>query len=138
MITELSVFLPNKPGELADLLKELNENGINVRAISVVETADYGLILLLVDKPQKCINHLEENGYEFSSTEVVAIKFGNEPSTLFNVASILGNNKINIDYLYLTTTPQHNSLIIVKVDDSENALEILKAENFDLIEGDEL
>lgn len=137
-VTELSIFLPNEPGELAELLKDLSENDINVRAISVVETADYGLILLLVDKPQKCINYLESNGYEFTSTDVIAIKFGKDPSALFNVANTLGNNKINIDYLYLTNTPQYNSLIIVKVDDEDRAVEVLKKEEFELIESGEI
>jgi len=137
-VTELSIFLPNEPGELAELLKELSENEINIRAISVVETADYGLILLLVDKPQKCIEYLENNEYEFTSTEVVAIKFGKDPSALFNVANTLGNNKINIDYLYLTNTPEFNSVIIVKVDDSDKAVKVLKKEDFELIEGGEL
>lgn len=137
-VTELSIFLPNEPGELAELLKELSENEINIRAISVVETADYGLILLLVNKPQKCIEYLENNGYEFTSTDVVAIKFGKDPSALFNVANILGNNKINIDYLYLTNTPEFNSVIIVKVDDSDKAVKVLKKENFEIIEGGEI
>jgi hypothetical protein len=137
-VTELSIFLPNEPGELAELLKELSENEINVRAISVVETADYGLILLLVDKPQKCIDYLEQNGYEFTSTEVIAIKFGKDASDLFNVANSLGNNKINIDYLYLTTTPKYHSVIIVKVDDPDKAIDVLQKQDFELIEGDDL
>lgn len=137
MITELSVFLPNEPGMLAELIKKLYEQEITIRAISVVETADYGLILLLVNKPKECIAFLEKNNYEFTQSSVLAVKFDEKPMGLFNVAKILGDNEINIEYLYLTVV-ESESLIIVRVDDLFKGQKVLKDNDFEVIEEDNI
>jgi len=132
-LIELSIFLPNKPGMLAELIKKLSDNNITLRAISVVETADYGLILLLVDKANECIELLEKSDYEFTSTDVLAIKYGGNPSILFNIAEILGENNVNIEYLYLTVV-ESDSLIILRVDNIEKGQNILQKNSFIIIE----
>jgi hypothetical protein len=138
MITELSVFLPNEPGMLAELIKKLYENSIIIRAISVVETADYGLILLLVNKPTECIVFLEENEYEFTKSSVLAVKFlGEQPMGLFNIAKILGDNNVNIEYLYLTVV-ERTPLIVIRVDDLAKGQRVLQENNFNLMEEDQL
>lgn len=131
-LIELSIFLPNKPGMLAKLIMGLSEHQINLRAISVVETADYGLVLLLVDKPKECIDFLEKNDFEFTSTEVLAIEYGGDLSVLFNIAKILGKNKVNIEYLYLTVV-KNDSLIILRVDNLQKGEKILQKNNLTLI-----
>ncbi len=136
-ITELSIFLENEPGKLAELIKKLYENDIIIRAISVVETADYGLILLLVNKPTECIAFLEKNNYEFTKSSVLAVKFDEKPMGLFNVAKILGDNKVNIEYLYLTVF-ENTPLIVIRVDDLVKGQRVLKENQFNLIEEDQL
>jgi hypothetical protein len=137
MITEFSVFLPNEPGKLAELIKELYEKEITIRAISVVETADYGLILLLVDKSSECIEFLEENAYEFTKSSILAVKFEEKPMELFNVAKVLGDNDVNIDYLYLTVISS-DPVIVIRVDDLEKGENVLQENDFKLIEEGEL
>ena len=137
MITELSVFLPNEPGMLAELIKKLYENDIIIRAISVVETADYGLILLLVNKPTECIAFLEKNDYEFNRSSVLAVKFDEKPMELFNIAKILGDNNVNIEYLYLTVVASA-PLIVIRVDDLEKGQRVLQENHFNLMEEDQL
>jgi len=127
-LIELSIFLPNEPGMLAKLLMEISENNINLKAISVVETADYGLILLLVDKPEICINFLQENKYEFASTEILPIKYGGDPSILFDIAKVLGESNVNIEYLYLTVI-DNSPFIILRVDNLIKGEKILKKKN---------
>jgi hypothetical protein len=137
MLTELSIFLPNEPGRLARLIKELNEQGINIMAISVVETADYGLILLLVDKSDKCVEFLDENNYEFTQSSVLAISFNDEPMDLYNVTKLLGDHEINIEYLYLTVIGGE-TIIILRVDDNDKAANILQKNGLSQIEESQL
>lgn len=137
MLTELSIFLPNEPGKLARLIKELNEEGITIMAISVVETADYGLILLLVDKSEQCVEFLDENEYEFTRSSVLAISFDNEPMDLYKVTQSLGTESINIEYLYLTVINE-KTIIILRVDDNKRAVKILQEQGLKQIEESQL
>jgi len=137
VITEISVFLPNNPGVLAKFIDLLNNNNIRIKAITVAETPDYGLLLILVDKPEECIELLEENSYEISATNVLAVKLPEELNTLFDIASVLGKNSVNIEYLYMTVVTG-KTLMIVRVDDNEIAQEVLKKEGFILYSIEEL
>ncbi len=137
MITEISVFLPNNPGVLAKFIDLLTTNDIHIKAITVAETPDYGLLLILVDNPEECIELLEENDYEISATTVLAVKLSEDLNALFDVASVLGNNSVNIEYLYMTVVSS-KTLMIVRVDDNEKAQEVLKNEGFILFSIEEL
>jgi len=135
MLTEISIFLPNNPGVLAKFIELLNEGNINIKAITVAETPDYGLLLILVDKPEKCIKLLNENNYEISATDVLAVKIPDnfKNDTLFDIANILGENKINIEYLYMTIV-SNITLMIVRVDENDKAENILESKNYILID----
>ena len=135
MLKQLSVWLPNKPGMLNKFLDILIENNIEIRAITVAENEEYGILLLLVDKPDECIRILEEEDYPISETMVLAVKMKAENKTigLQEISKIMGNNNINIDYLY-STLVKDQPLIILKVDDQEGAILILKENGFILEE----
>jgi len=132
MITEISVFLPNNPGVLAKFIDLLNNNNIHIKAITAAETPDYGLLLILVDKPEECIELLNENSYELSATEVLAVRFSEDLNSLFDIAKVLGDNKVNIEYLYMTVV-NGDTLIIVRVNDNDKAQELLKKEGLTLV-----
>lgn len=132
MITEISVFLPNNPGVLAKFIDLLNNNDIHIKAITAAETPDYGLLLILVDKPEECIELLNENSYELSATTVLAVRFSEDLNSLFDIAKVLGDNKVNIEYLYMTVV-NGDTLIIVRVNDNDKAQELLKKEGLILV-----
>jgi len=125
MITEISVFLPNNPGVLAKFIDLLNNNNIHIKAITAAETPDYGLLLILVDKPEESIELLEENNYEISATTVLAVRFSEDLNSLFDIAKVLGDNEVNIEYLYMTVV-NGETLMIVRVNDNDKAQELLK------------
>ena len=135
MLKQLSVWLPNKPGMLNKFLDILIENNIEIRAITVAENDEYGILLLLVDKPDECIKILEEKDYPISETMVLAVKMKAENKTigLQEISKVMGENNINIDYLY-STLVKDQPLIIMKVDDNEKAILILKENGFILEE----
>jgi hypothetical protein len=135
MFRQLSVWLPNKPGMLKKFLDILIENDIELRAITVAENDEYGMLLLLVDKPDECIKILDSLDYPVSETMVLAVrlKSDNNAIGLQEISKIMGENNINIDYLY-STLVKDESLFILKVDNNEKAIDVLKDDGFILEE----
>ncbi|MBD3256403.1 MAG: acetolactate synthase [Candidatus Lokiarchaeota archaeon] len=131
MFKQLSVYLRNTPGELSKFCSLLIEHDIEIRAITVAESEKYGLILLLVDKPDDCIDLLDKEQYSVSLTMVLAVKIDSENNTkgLREISKLLGDNNVNIDYLY-STLVKDESLIILKVDDNKKAQEVLEKSGF--------
>jgi hypothetical protein len=132
---QISVFLEDRPGELANFIKLLMDNKIFIRALTVAKTAEYGLLLILVDKPEECITLLEENNYLLSITDVIAIRLNDNPNALYEIPKTLGDNNINIDYCY-STLVKEESMLIVRVEDEiiEDAIKTLKKEGFSITE----
>jgi len=128
----ISVYLKNVPGQLARFATLLVDNDIEIRAITVAENEEYGLLLLLVDKPNKCIELLEEKDHIYSITEVIAVKVLSEEGHtmgVLKISKILGESGINIEYMY-STLVKDESLLILRVDDNEKAMEVLKDNGF--------
>ena len=132
---QLSVFLEDRPGELANFIKLLMDNKIFIRALTVAKTSEYGLILILVDNPEKCIDLLEENNFTLSTTEVIAVRLNDHPNALYEIPKTLGNNGINIDYFY-STLVKEESMLILRVDDMimKDAVNLLQKAGFTIIE----
>ena len=132
-IPQISVFLPDKPGILAKFIKILMDEKIFIKAMTVAETDNYGMLLLLVDKPMKCVELLETLKYLYSTTDVIAIKLTN--SELYEVPKLLGDNQINIQYLY-STLLRDEAAIVIKVSEEEHfkAIDLLKNNDFILLE----
>ena len=98
--TQLTAILPNRPGALADLLDVLSDNEINVLALSVVDTAEHGLVRFVVDGPDVAQTALEHCGMPFGVSKILAIELSNTPGALGELARRLAKAKINIDYVY--------------------------------------
>jgi len=139
MFSQISVWLPNQPGILSKFIDTLTENNFEIRAITIAENEEYGLMLLLVNKPMELYALLEEADYPVSITDVVAVKLKSENNTsgIKEISHILGENHINIDFLY-STLVRDEPLIILKVDNNEKAKEVLKKDGFLLEERNEL
>jgi hypothetical protein len=135
-LTQISVFLPNKPGQLANFFEYLMDNKIYIRSVTVAETEDYGLILLLVDQSEKCINLIEEKEYLYSVTEVVAVKMTDNISQLYEIAKTLGNNNVNIEYMYTFAekSTEANTIAVLRLDDNENGIKVLSQNGFQFVE----
>ena len=132
---QLSVYLEDRPGELANFIKLLMDNKIFIRALTVAKTSEYGLILLLVDNPEKCIDILEDRDFLISTTEVIALRLNDHPDALYEIPKTLGENEINIDYFY-STLVKDESMLILRVEDSiiEEAVNVLQKTGFTIVE----
>ena len=133
MLKQISVFLPNEPGILAKFTKVLMEKEINMRAISVAETADFGILRILVDKVDECIEILKANNYLVTTTDVIAVDVPDKPGALHEIANLLGENDINIEYLY-STLVKAEAIIVLRIDNIDKAIEVLKKNGVKLIE----
>ena len=135
MIKQISVFLPNVPNILSKLTEVLLEKDINIRAISVADTSDYGILRLLVDKPDECIEILKTSNYLVSITEVIAVAVADKPGSLHMIAKALGSANINIEYIYsVLAVTKHEAIIIIRIDDNKKAVEVLKGEGLALLD----
>jgi hypothetical protein len=121
---QLSVFLENKPGVLAQVCKTLGANGINIRGMSVSDTVDHAVVRLIVDDPLKAIHILGEHGALVVETDVLAVKLKDKPGELAKVASKFARGKINIEYAYATSDGTEATLF-TRVSDTKKAMQLL-------------
>ncbi|EJW90695.1 amino acid-binding ACT domain-containing protein, partial [gut metagenome] len=99
-VKQISVFLENKPGKLADFTDVLFKNGIDMRALSLAEAEDFGIVRMIVDDIYHASTVLREEGYVFSITKVLAVAIPDEPGGLSRVIRVLGENQVNVEYMY--------------------------------------
>jgi len=119
---------------LAKFSKLLLEKKINMRAMTVAETADKGLLRMVVDKTQEAIDLLKEHNYLVSVENVITVEIPDKPGGLYEIAEMLGENDVNIEYIYSSTLLKPEAIIVLKVDNTEKALEIFKSRGIKLIE----
>jgi hypothetical protein len=129
-LKQISVFLENKKGRLAEVTDILGKGNINIKALSLADTSDFGVLRLIVNDPDRCVKILKENEFVAQVTDVIGIEVEDKPGGLFKVLDILEKNNINVEYMYATVEKNKNNPIVVfKVDEKENAKKILAGNN---------
>ncbi len=124
-VEQISAFLANKPGVMADLCAALNENKVNIQALTVLDTVDIGTMRMVVDNVDVAKRALKEAGAAFVVVPVIAVLIPNKPGAFSRVARIMAGAGINIEYFYATATPNApSSLAVFRVSDYESALEL--------------
>jgi hypothetical protein len=124
--TQLSLFLVNQPGVLADVCKTLGDNNINIRGISVSDTVDHAVVRMVVDNPQKAIHILGEHGVLVVETEVLALELGHTPGEMAKVARKFARGKVNIEYAY-GTADSTTATVFFRVSDARKAMKLLSS-----------
>lgn len=133
-VKQISVFLENKPGQLTDFAKLLNSNQIDMRALSVADAKDFGILRLIVDDSYKAACVLKEAGYVVSITPVLAVEIPDKPGGLVEILDILQENDLNLEYMYaFTTRRKDRAYMIFRVTDAENAVKALNQHGIKLI-----
>lgn len=126
MIKQISVFVENKPGRLAAVTEKLYERGINIRAFTIAEAGDFGIIRMVVDKTEEAYKVLKEAGFTVGLTNVLAVEVEDKPGSLYKIAKALGDEGVNIEYVYAFTSEEHKALIIFRVNDVDMAKKVLE------------
>ena len=125
-VKQISVSLENVPGKLSEVSDYLGDNGINIIALSVADTADLSAVRFVANDPEKAVNVLRSHGYSVKTTEVLALEAPNHPGGLNAVLRPLQEMKINVNYLYTCLGRGENTVLIVGVDKMEEAIQVLK------------
>lgn len=125
-IVQLSVFLENRLGRLEELLKILKENDINIRALSLADKANYGILRMIVDNPEKCIAILKRSNVSVSFTSVIAVEVEDRPGGLYEIVRTLVSAGINIEYMYaFVEKTKDKAVVVFRVEDIEKAEDTL-------------
>jgi hypothetical protein len=135
-VEQISVFLENKAGRLAEVARILSEAGVNIRALSLADTSDFGIFRLIVDNNDKAKTALKEQGLTVGKTDVVAVEVDDRPGGLSRILDILSKEQINVEYMYAFV--QHSgkdAVIIFRFDDIDAAIKLLIENGVKVIEG---
>lgn len=126
-ITQLSVFVENKFGRLSEILNVLSNNDINIRALSMADTSEFGILRMIVDDEKRAAELLKESGVVVKTSPVIAIDIDDTPGCLAKIVEKLKNGGVSIEYTYAFLGREHNSArVVLRVDDTEKAENILK------------
>ena len=133
-ITQISVFLENKKGRLYDAVRILGQEGIDIKTLTIAENENFGILRMIVDKPQEALEALKAHQFVASVTDIVAVEVGDHPGGLAKVLKVLDENKINIEYMYAFVEKRADKAILVfRFDDLDKAIRILAANSIGVI-----
>ena len=136
-VKQLSVFLENKTGRINEVVRALGQNDINMHAFSMAETADFGILRLIVSDVDKAVEVLRQKDFAVMSTDVVCINCANVPGSLAVVLESLAKEEIFIDYMY-AFAQKDSANIVLKVNDMAHCIDVLKAQNCKILKQEEL
>ena len=133
MIEQVSVFLENKAGRLAELTRSLGDAGINMHALMIADTAEFGVVRIICDRPRRAASVLEGEGFAASVTPVIAVAVPDRPGGLADVLEALDRNGVNVEYAYCFVEPSGTAAVdVLKVDEAE-AESVLAAAGFEVL-----
>jgi hypothetical protein len=126
-IKQISVFLENNAGRLGEVTKTLANAGVNIRAISIADTADFGILRLIVDKVDEAVAALNKGGFTTRLSDVTAVEIEDVPGSLARVMELFQKSNVNIDYLYASLEGKiGKAVVIFKLKDHEKGIQIVK------------
>ncbi|HAR33213.1 MAG TPA: amino acid-binding protein [Desulfobacter sp.] len=139
MAEQISIFIENKEGRLAEVTAILRDAGVNIRALSLADTTDFGVLRLIVNDNDKATAALRNQGFTVGKTRVLAVEVNDEPGGLNQVLDPLSEQDVNVEYMYAFANPQcKNAIMIFRFDDIEKAKVILAKQGIKVIETEEI
>lgn len=133
-VTQVSVFMQNKPGHLEKVLKILHDRSINIITLTIAETSDYGILRLITNRPEEAVSALKENQVSCSTTRVLAIALDDTPGSLYLAVQTFTRCSLNIEYMYAFSEKRDGrAIMIFRFDDAEKAREELVKEDFQVL-----
>ena len=138
-VEQIAVFLENKSGRLAEITAKLAEENINIRALSVADTADFGILRLIVDNVEKAKSTLKSNGFTVGITNVIAVEVADKTGGLAGVLKTIEQEKLNVEYMYaFVNKTGENAVLIFRFDDMDKAIEALQRTGYTILSGKEI
>jgi hypothetical protein len=138
-VEQITVFLENRSGRLADVAALLAEAGVNIRAASLADAADFGILRLIVNDTEKARQVLKEHGFTVSKTHVLAVAVPDQPGGLAQILAAIRNSRLNVEYMYAFVHKRAvDATIIFRFDDIDQALASLQSAGLRLLSGEEI
>ena len=138
-VEQISIFIENKSGRLAEVARVLGENNVNIRALSLADTSDFGILRLLVDNTDVALSALKDSGFTVNKTDVVAVEVPDQPGGLCKILQVLDDAQINVEYMYaFAERNANNAVIIYRFDEIDNAIKILQEKGVSILTGEQL
>lgn len=126
-IKQLSIFVENRPGRLSSITRLLGENGVDIRAMSIADTRDFGILRLIVNDPDKALGVLKQADYSVTLTNVIAVGVEDSPGGLYKAMQTLYDNNISIEYMYAFISKTENiAYVILRVENNDKAVTALE------------
>ena len=138
-LIQISVFLENKKGRLSEVCSLLGSEGINIRALTIAESEDFGVLRMVVDKPDETLSLLKKNSFVANLTEIVAVEVEDKPGGLSDVLKILCAKEINVEYMYgFIEKHSDKALLVFRFENNDQAIEVLKSNNIKIVNKDDV
>ena len=135
---QLSVFIENREGRLGEVLRVLKENHVNILSLSLADTTEYGLLRVLVNKPEAAKEALIANGFSSMITDVLVIKIPHVAGSLQKILETISNKNVNIEYMYGLSIDGEDASVVMKTNDLERACEVLRENGIETLTYSEL
>ena len=138
-VEQISIFLENRAGRLFEVTRTLADAEVNIRALSLADTSDFGVLRLIVDDNEKAEDVLKQNGFTVGKTNVVAVEVSDQPGGLHAILDALQQGGVNVEYMYAFVQQSgSNAVMIFRFDNSEEAIETLQKKGFSILESKKL
>jgi len=138
-IVQLSVFLSNEKGRLFDVMDTMADAKINIRALSLAETADFGVLRMIVNDNDKAMDALKKNNIVVKTTEIIAVEVPDQPGGLAGVLAVFKQAGVNIEYMYAFVEKKgNNALMVFRVDNIDRGIEALTNKKIKILQGKEI
>jgi len=136
-VEQISIFIENKSGRLAEVTHALGDAGVNILALSLADTNDFGILRLIVDQTDLARTTLKQKGFTVNKTDVVAVEVPDRPSGLYSILTILDQGQVNVEYMYAFVERQGgNAVIIFRFDNTEEAIQVLLRSGVNVLLGE--
>ena len=136
-VRQISIFLENRSGRLASVLKEVGRAGVNIRALSLADTSDFGILRLIVDDVDKCVKALRETGHTVSTTEVLAVEVPDHPGGLAGILDVLSRASLNVEYMYaFVSRATEKALVVFRFEKIDAAIAALQKAGISVVQAE--
>jgi len=138
-VEQISIFIENKSGRLAEVSRILGEAKVNIRALSLADTSDFGILRLIVDNTDQALQVLKAHSFTVNKTEVIGVEVPDQPGGLCSILEVLDQNQINVEYMYaFVERSGGNAVIIFRFDNVDEAIRVLTKNDFTVLKGERI
>ncbi|NLG34980.1 MAG: ACT domain-containing protein, partial [Lentisphaerae bacterium] len=136
-VNQISIFLENRSGRLASVLREVGRAGVNIRALSLADTSDFGILRLIVDNVDACVKALKETGHTVSTTEVLAVEVPDHPGGLSGILDVLSSEGLNVEYMYaFVSRATEKALVVFRFEEVDKAIAAMQKAGISVLEAE--